>query len=202
MPHSTHKTNPDTTNTRSLRQYQGIMPSLGSDVYIDPSAIVIGDVSLGDDCSIWPLTVIRGDVNQITIGDRSNVQDGCVIHVSRPTNTHPDGLATRIGEDVTVAHKAMLHGCTIGNRVMIGMGAVVLDGTIIEDEVIVGAGALVTGKRLVSGYLYTGSPARQARPLKESERKHFAVNAANYVELKNSYLAQNNSMHTGVNKRF
>ena len=181
----------NTQQTASLRPYRGITPTLPSSTYIDPSAVVIGDVHLGTDCSVWPLTVIRGDVNQVRIGDRSNIQDGCVIHVSRPTSKYPEGFLTQIGEDVTIAHKVMLHGCTIGNRVMIGMGAIVLDGAVIEDEVMVGAGALVTaGKRLASGYLYVGSPARQARALSDSERQHFVTSANNYVALKNDYAAQ------------
>lgn len=191
MSHTSHDASQHNTPSYSIRLYQGITPSLASSAYVDPSAVVIGDVSLGADCSVWPLSVIRGDVNQIKIGSRSNIQDGCVIHVSRPSSDQPRGFATHIGEDVTVGHKVMLHGCTIGSRVMIGMGAIVLDGAIIEDDVIVGAGALVTpGKRLTSGYLYTGSPARQARPLKDSEREHFIANAANYVDLKNDYVSQ------------
>lgn len=194
MPHTSlpsSDNNQHDTASGSIRLYQGIAPSLDDSTYVDASAVVIGDVNLGIDCSVWPLSVIRGDVNQINIGNRSNIQDGCVIHVSRPSNDHPEGFATHIGEDVTVGHKVMLHGCTIGSRVMIGMGAIVLDGAIIEDDVIIGAGALVTpGKRLISGYLYTGSPARQARPLKDNELVHFITNAANYVELKNDYLTQ------------
>jgi carbonic anhydrase/acetyltransferase-like protein (isoleucine patch superfamily) len=173
----------------NTRAYRTILPSLGQRCYIDPDAVVIGKVELADDVSVWPLTVIRGDVNHIHIGARSNIQDGTVIHVSRPSPEQPGGYPTTIGEDVTIAHKVMLHGCTIGNRVMVGMGAIVLDGAIIEDEVIVGAGALVTpGKTLASGYLYTGSPAKAARPLREGELDHVLENGANYVALKDDYL--------------
>lgn len=175
----------------SVRPYRGITPGLADGVFIDATATVIGDVALGEQVSVWPMVVIRGDVNKIRIGARSNIQDGSVLHVSRRKPSTPEGHPCIVGEDVTVGHKVMLHGCQIGNRVLIGMGAIVLDGAIIEDEVIVGAGALVTpGKRLESGYLYIGSPARQARPLSVSERKHFVDNAHSYIELKNDYLDQ------------
>ncbi|MEE8057224.1 MAG: gamma carbonic anhydrase family protein [Pseudomonadales bacterium] len=178
-------------NNRAIRPFKGITPTLGEGAYIDPAAVVIGDVELGADCSVWPLVVIRGDVNIVRMGDRSNIQDGSVIHESRPRPNNPAGFATIIGEDVTVGHKVMLHGCHIGDRVLIGMGAIVLDGVVIENEVIVGAGALVTsGKRLQSGYLYTGSPARQVRPLKESEISHFAQTTAEYIQLKNDYMVE------------
>lgn len=172
----------------SLRPYKGIYPELGEGAYVDPAAVVIGDVALGEDVSVWPLVVIRGDVNQVRIGARSNIQDGTVIHESRPRPDNPKGYPTLIGEDVTIAHKVMLHGCRIGNEVLIGMGAIVQDNVVIEDRVIVGAGALVTpGKRLESGYLYTGSPARQKRPLTDHELAHFKQQAREYIALKNDY---------------
>lgn len=172
-----------------LRAYKGVSPQLGEAVYIDPMATVIGDVVLGDDCSVWPMVAIRGDVNQVRIGARSNIQDGTVIHETRPRPTNPAGYPTILGEEVTVGHKAMLHGCRIGNRVLIGMGAIVLDGAVIEDEVIVAAGALVApGKTLASGYLYAGAPARQKRPLSDAEKAHFSVVAQDYIDLKADYL--------------
>ena len=172
-----------------LRPYRGQLPELGEGVYIDPTATVIGKVSLGEDCSVWPMSVLRGDVNFIQVGARSNIQDGSILHVSRPTAGKPDGEPTILGEDVTVGHRVMLHGCRIGNRVLIGNGAIVLDGAVVEDDVLIGAGALITpGKRLQSGFLYTGSPARQARPLRQSEIDHLRVNADNYVVLKADYL--------------
>ena len=178
-------------NPVNIRPFQGIWPTLEQGAYVDPAAVVIGDVVLGRDVSIWPLVVIRGDVNKVRIGDRSNIQDGSVIHQSRPRPTNPEGYPVIIGEDVTVGHKVMLHGCKIGNRVLVGMGAIVLDGVVIEDDVIVGAGALVTpGKTLKSGFLYTGSPARQARPIKAGEIEHFTQTAQNYVVLKNQYFAE------------
>lgn len=178
------------TEQQHIRPYKNILPNIGEGAYVDPAAVVIGDVVLGKDASVWPMTVIRGDVNKVRVGDRSNIQDGTIIHESRPRPNNPAGYPTIIGDDVTIAHKVMLHGCTIGDRVLIGMGAVVLDGVIIEDDVVVGAGALVTpGKRLKSGYLYIGSPARQARPLKDSEKAHFVETAINYIDLKNDYLS-------------
>lgn len=174
-----------------IRPFKDFFPELKAGAYVDPAAVVIGDVVLGKDSSVWPLVVIRGDVNKVRIGERSNIQDGSVIHESRPRPSNPDGYPTLIGEDVTVGHKVMLHGCKIGNRVLVGMGAIVLDGVTIEDEVIVGAGALVTpGKTLKSGYLYIGSPARQARPLKDGEIEHFVETAHNYIVLKDEYLAE------------
>jgi carbonic anhydrase/acetyltransferase-like protein (isoleucine patch superfamily) len=175
--------------TENIRPFNNISPTLDDTVYIDQSAVVIGQTHLEKDVSIWPLTVIRGDVNFIEIGPRSNIQDGSVIHVSRPTTNNPKGHPVIIGSDVTVGHKVMLHGCQIGNRVLIGIGAIILDGVIIEDNVIVGAGSLVTpNKRLQSGYLYTGSPARQKRALTEKELEYFVISANNYCQLKNDYL--------------
>ncbi|SDK24614.1 Carbonic anhydrase or acetyltransferase, isoleucine patch superfamily [Ferrimonas sediminum] len=175
----------------AIKPFSGITPTLADTAFVDPSAILYGDITLYDDASIWPLVAARGDVNQITIGARSNVQDGSVLHVTRRSDSNPDGYPLIIGEDVTVGHKAMLHGCIIRNRVLVGMGAIVLDGAVIEDDVILGAGSLVPpGKTLQSGYLYVGSPAKQARPLNDKELAFLAVSAANYVKLKNEYLGQ------------
>lgn len=174
-----------------IRPYKEVMPILAEGVFIDPAATVIGDVVIGEQSSVWPMVVIRADVNKIRIGARSNIQDASVIHVSRPRPSNPQGYPTIIGDDVTIGHKVMLHGCQIGNRVLIGMGAIVLDGVVIDDEVIVGAGALVApGKHLESGFLYIGSPARKSRPLKDSERAHFVDTALDYIVLKNDYLPE------------
>ena len=139
----------------NIRPYKGIHPVLAEGVYIDESAVIIGDVHIGKDSSVWPLTVIRGDVNHCRIGERCNIQDGSVIHLSRTRPSNPNGYPTILGDNVSIGHKVMLHGCTIGNNVLIGMGAIILDGAVIEDEVLVGAGSMVTqGKRLESGDLY------------------------------------------------
>ncbi|GAC26715.1 carbonic anhydrase/acetyltransferase [Paraglaciecola mesophila KMM 241] len=153
--------------------------------------MVVGDIECADEVSIWPLVAARGDVNYIKIGARSNVQDGSVLHVSRVSKENPKGHPLVIGEDVTVGHKCMLHGCVLGNRILVGMGAIVMDGAIVEDDVFIGAGSLVPpNKRLESGYLYVGSPVKQARPLKDSERAFLKVSADNYVRLKNEYLEE------------
>jgi len=170
------------------RPYRGKHPTLGAGVYIDPTALVIGDVVLGADVSIWPLAVIRGDVNRIRIGARSNVQDGSVLHVSRPFPGNDSGWPLIVGEDVVVGHKVALHGCTIGNRVLVGIGSIVLDGVEVGDEVIIGAGSVVTpGKRLASGGLYVGNPARRSRDLTPEEIGRMPAMAAHYVALKKEY---------------
>lgn len=177
--------------SHSLRAYKGVRPQLGKRVMIDPTSIVVGNVDLADDVSIWPLVVIRGDVNQIVIGKRTNIQDGSVLHLTHKSAANPEGHPLLIGEDVTVGHKAMLHGCTIGNRVLIGMGTILLDGVVVEDDVIVGAGSLVSpGKRLESGYLYLGSPAKKVRHLTKDEIDGLIYSANNYVEWKNDYLSE------------
>jgi len=174
-----------------LRPYQGILPSIGDSCYIDESAVIVGDVSLAKDVSVWPLVAARGDVNIITIGARSNIQDGTVLHVTRKSSNNPLGNPLIIGEDVTVGHKCMLHGCTLGNRILVGMGAIIMDGVTVEDDVFIGAGSLVPpNKTLESGFLYVGNPVKQARKLKQSESDFLKQSADNYVELKNDYLNQ------------
>ncbi|EPR9026868.1 gamma carbonic anhydrase family protein [Cronobacter dublinensis] len=174
-----------------LRPYKNTFPQTGQRVMVDSSSVVIGDVRMADDVGVWPLVVIRGDVNYVCVGARTNIQDGSVLHVTHKSSYNPDGNPLLIGEDVTVGHKVMLHGCTIGNRVLVGMGSIVLDGTIIEDDVMIGAGSLVPqNKRLESGYLYLGSPVKQIRPLKEAEREGLRYSANNYVKWKDEYLAQ------------
>jgi len=177
------------TNRRT-RAYKGIYPTLGEKVYIDESSVIVGDIDIANDVSIWPLVAARGDVNKITIGERTNIQDGTVLHVTRKTSANPDGHPLVIGDDVTVGHKCMLHGCQLGNRILVGMGAIIMDGAIVQDDVFIGAGTLVPpNKTLESGYLYVGNPAKQARPLKESEQAFLKQSAENYVVLKDEYLS-------------
>lgn len=173
-----------------IRNYRDWRPALGRAVYVDDAALVIGRVRLGDDVSIWPFCAVRGDVNEIEIGARSNIQDGSVIHVTHDGPYTPEGgIPTCIGEEVTVGHKCLLHACRIGDRCLIGMGAIVMDGAVLEDEVFLAAGSLVPpGKRLRSGYLYRGSPAREVRPLSNEEKEQLAYSAAHYVRLKDDYL--------------
>ncbi len=175
----------------NIRAFKGVSPQLGEGVMIDPSAVVLGDVTLGNDVSVWPQSAIRGDMHAIRIGDRSNVQDNAVLHVTHASEFNPDGWPLLLGCDVTVGHNAVLHGCTVGDRVLIGMGAIVMDGAALEDELMVAAGALVPpGKHLPSGYVYAGSPARPLRPLSDAERRFLTYSPANYVRLKNQYLSE------------
>ena len=174
-----------------LRRYKDLFPVIGDRVMIDASSVIVGDVRLADDVSIWPLVAARGDVNYIQIGARSNIQDGSLLHVTHTSAKNPQGNPLIVGEDVTVGHKVMLHGCTIGNRVLVGMGSILLDGVIVEDDVMIGAGSLVPQhKRLESGYLYLGSPVKQIRPLKEAELEGLRYSANNYVKWKDDYLSQ------------
>ena len=176
-----------------LRRYKDLFPVIGDRVRIDDSSVIVGDVRLADDVSIWPLVAARGDVNYIQVGARSNIQDGSVLHVTHKSAKNPEGNPLIVGEDVTVGHKVMLHGCTIGNRVLVGMGSILLDGVVVEDDVMIGAGSLVPQhKRLESGYLYLGSPVKQVRPLKEAELEGLRYSANNYVKWKNDYLDQDN----------
>ncbi|ACJ26915.1 Carbonic anhydrase, family 3 [Shewanella piezotolerans WP3] len=180
-------------NNKSLRSYKRIVPQLKSNVYVDEACVLVGDITLDDDSSVWPLVAARGDVNHIYIGKRTNIQDGSVLHVTRKSASLPEGQPLIIGDDVTIGHKAMLHGCKVGNRILVGMGAIILDGAILEDDVILGAGSLVPpNKTLKSGFLYVGSPAKQARPLTEAELAFLPQSADNYVRLKNEYLAEGN----------
>ncbi|MRS17467.1 gamma carbonic anhydrase family protein [Enterobacteriaceae bacterium RIT691] len=179
----------------NVRPYKSLQPTTGQRVMIDSTSVVIGDVRLADDVGIWPLVVIRGDVNHVSIGARSNIQDGSVLHVTHKSSYNQEGNPLLVGEDVTVGHKVMLHGCTIGNRVLVGMGSILLDGAVIEDDVMIGAGSLVPqNKRLESGYLYLGSPVKQIRPLTEAEREGLKYSANNYVKWKNEYLDQDNQI--------
>ena len=175
----------------TIRSYKGITPTYDNSVYIDESSVLVGDITLGKDSSVWPLVAARGDVNYIRIGERTNIQDGSVLHLTRASKSNPDGYPLLIGDDVTVGHKVMLHGCQLGNRILVGMGAIVMDNAIVEDDVIIGGGSLVPpNKRLESGYLYVGSPVKQARPLTEQERAFLKISADNYVQLKDEYLAE------------
>lgn len=174
----------------TVSPYKSTTPTLGSRTFIHETAQVIGDVVLGDDASIWPFCVVRGDVNHIRIGARTNIQDLTVVHVTHDGPYTPDGgIPTIIGDDVTVGHKALIHACTVGDRCLIGMGAILMDGVVVEDEVIVAAGSLVSpGKRLEARSLYRGSPARRVRDLTATEIEQLQYSAEHYVRLKDSYL--------------
>jgi len=168
----------------TVRDFDDITPELAEGVFVDSTALVLGDVSMGNDSSVWPMTVVRGDVNSISIGERTNIQDGCVLHV---THEGPFGAGRSliIGNDVTVGHKAVLHACEIHDLCLIGMSATVLDGAVINKHVIVGAGSLVPpNKELESGYLYLGSPVKRVRALNEKEIEYLQYSSEHYVRLK------------------
>lgn len=173
----------------TIRKYKGFSPQLDERVYIDQQACVVGDVKVGHDSSIWPMCAVRGDVNSIVIGKRSNIQDGSVLHVTHRYPALPDGHGLTIGDEVTVGHQVILHGCSIHNQVLVGMGSLVLDGAVLESRVLLGAGSLVAeGKVLEGGYLWLGRPARKIRALTEDELSWFSYSASHYVRLKDDYL--------------
>ena len=177
---------------RNIRSFQGVSPVLGEGTYVDEAATVIGDVVLGDDVSIWPGTVVRGDVNYIRIGARTNVQDGTIIHVTHDgPYGKPGGFATVIGEDVTIGHAAVIHACVIEDACLIGMGATILDGATIKKNGFVGAGAVIPpGKTVESGELWLGNPAKCVRKLSEKEIEQLYYSAQHYVRLKDKYLSE------------
>ncbi len=171
-----------------IRSFKDTRPIIGAGSYIDESAVVIGDVEIGENCSVWPLTVIRADINKIRIGDNTNVQDGSVLHVTHPGEYSPEGAELHIGNQVTIGHKALLHGCRIGNLCLVGMGSIITDNAVIEDRVIVGSGSLVPpGKVLESGYLYFGNPVIRKRALTEREFEYLGYVADHYALLKQNY---------------
>ena len=167
-----------------IRQYKGKTPEIDSSSYIDDSAHVIGDVVIGEDSSVWFNATIRGDVNYIRIGARTNIQDSSVLHVTK--GTHP----LFIGNEVTVGHSVTLHGCTIKDRCLIGMGAIILDGAEVGEDSIVGAGALVKeGMRVKPGTLVVGVPAREVRQLTDEEVRRIKTSAGNYIDYMSDYKA-------------
>ena len=174
--------------SQNIRSYLDTTPQIDESCYIDPMGIVVGDVVLAENVSVWPFVLFFGDVNSIRIGKNSNVQDHAMLHVSHKKADKPNGSPLIIGEDVTIGHHVTLHGCTIGNRVLIGINSIILDDVIIPDDVMIGAGTLVPrGKVLESGWLYVGSPAKKARPLTEKEMAFLSYSAQNYVKVSGNY---------------
>ena len=173
----------------NIRSFENITPVIGANTYVDESSLVIGDVTIGEECSIWPMVVIRGDVNSIRIGNCTNIQDGSVLHVTHPHETMPDGFSLHVGDNVTVGHKVILHGCRVDDNCLIGMGSTIMDGAVIHPYTLVGAGSLVSpGKELEGGYLWLGAPVRRARALTTEERKWIDYSANHYKQLKNRHL--------------
>jgi len=172
-----------------LSNYLNTTPIIGSHVFLHPSCQVIGEVTIGDDSSVWCNAVLRGDVNRIVVGRGSNIQDLSMGHVSHKTADKPEGSPLIIGDYVTVGHAVILHGCTIGNECLIGMGSIIMDDVVIPDHVMIGAGSLVSpGKTLESGMLYMGRPAKAVRALTEKEIQYLRYSAAHYIRLKDDYL--------------
>ncbi len=180
----------------NIRSYLDHQPTIAPGAWIDPAATVIGKVSLAEDVSVWPNAVLRGDVNEISVGARTNIQDGTICHVTHDGPYSPGGLALVLGEDITVGHAAILHACTIGDRCLVGMGALVMDGAKVGDDVMIAAGSLVSpGKVLESGWLYRGRPAEAVRRLTDKELEMLRYSAAHYVRLKDRYLKSAENPH-------
>jgi carbonic anhydrase/acetyltransferase-like protein (isoleucine patch superfamily) len=166
-----------------LRQFRGITPRVHESAYVDPSAQVIGDVEIGAASSVWMNVVIRGDVHRIRVGDRTNVQDGTVVHVMR--GTHP----TTIGNDVTIGHAALVHGCTLGDRILVGMGAILLNGATVSEDTIIAAGTLVTeGSAIPARSLVMGSPGKVKRTLTDGEVASILEYSERYVGYRLDYM--------------
>ena len=176
----------------TIRKFETHTPNIHESAYIDETALVSGEVEIGEDSSVWPMTVIRGDVNFIKNGKRTNIQDGSVLHVTHAPNEHSEKIgaaqtayALIIGDDVTIGHKALLHACEIKDRVLVGMGAIVMDGTVVKEETMIAAGSVVPPRKtLESGYLWVGNPARKVRELTDKEKKYLGYSAEHYVRLK------------------
>jgi carbonic anhydrase/acetyltransferase-like protein (isoleucine patch superfamily) len=171
-----------------IRSFEGKVSRIASDAWLDPTAVVIGDVSIGARSSLWPGVIARGDINSVVIGECTNIQDGSILHVTHDSRFAPGGYAQYVGDHVTVGHRVVLHGCEIGHHCLIGMSATVMDGALVEPYVVLGAGSLVPGgKRLESGHLYVGCPARRIRPITETERAYFDYSSMSYVRLAERY---------------
>jgi carbonic anhydrase/acetyltransferase-like protein (isoleucine patch superfamily) len=174
----------------AIRDFQGTTPRIDATAYVDPAAVVIGDVTVGEHTSIWPMAVVRGDVNSVVIGAYTNVQDGAVIHCTHDGPYTPGGYPTRIGDRVTIGHNAVVHACTVGEYCLIGMSATIMDGAVLEPRVMLGAGSLVPpGKVLEGACLWVGVPARRVRALTDRELDSLNYSAEHYVRLKNKYTA-------------
>ena len=168
----------------TIRSFEHFNPQLAADAWVDDSAEVIGQVSLGAGSSVWPTAVLRGDINRIDIGARTNVQDGTVMHVIHASRFHSRGAPVWVGDDVTIGHRAVLHACTLEGRCLVGMGSLVLDEAVVQPNVILGAGSVVPPKKVLeSGFLWLGAPARKVRVLTDEELEYLGYSATYYAEL-------------------
>jgi carbonic anhydrase/acetyltransferase-like protein (isoleucine patch superfamily) len=173
----------------TIRSFEDYTPEIAESAFVDDSAVVTGNVVIGADSSVWPMCSIRGDIHSIRIGERTNIQDGSILHVTHDSEFAPGGNALSIGDDVTVGHNAVVHACTVEDMCLIGMGSVILDGAIVRKGAMVGAGSLVSpGKEIEGGYLWLGSPARRARELTEKEKAFLQYSSSHYVDLKNRHM--------------
>lgn len=173
----------------TIRSFANITPHIDASAFVDETALVIGDVEIGEDSSIWPYTVVRGDVNQIRIGARTNIQDQSTLHVTHKSHYNPDGVACLIGDDVTVGHQVVLHACHVESKCLIGMGSILMDNVQVGEFTLVGAGSLVTENSVLEGgYLWVGRPARRVRALSDEEREYILYSAQNYVRLAQRHM--------------
>ncbi|MBA3581393.1 MAG: gamma carbonic anhydrase family protein [Gammaproteobacteria bacterium] len=171
----------------TVRPFQGVDPILHPTAYVDAAATVIGNVTIGADSSVWPGAVIRGDVNNISIGERTSIQDNVTLHVTHKNEHNPEGVPLVIGNDVTIGHNAVLHACVVEDECLIGISAIVLDRVLIKKHTLLAAGALVTPGKVLDGGLWAGSPAKKMRELSEEEKNYFKYSGAHYTKLKNQY---------------
>lgn len=173
----------------TIRSFEDYTPEIAQSAFVDDSAVVTGNVVIGADSSVWPMCSIRGDIHSIRIGERTNIQDGSILHVTHDSEFAPGGNALSIGNDVTVGHNAVVHACTVEDLCLIGMGSVILDGAIVRKGAMVGAGSLVSpGKEIEGGYLWLGSPAKRVRELTEKEKAFLQYSSSHYVDLKNRHM--------------
>jgi carbonic anhydrase/acetyltransferase-like protein (isoleucine patch superfamily) len=173
------------------RIFEAKQPYIAMGAFVDPTSVAIGDVEIGEDSSVWPRAVLRGDVHSVRVGGRTNIQDGAILHVTHPSPYNPNGYGVVIGDDVTIGHNATIHGCKIGDRVLIGIGCIILDGAHIRSDTMIAAGSLVPpGKELESGFLYMGSPTEKVRELTKEEKEFIIYSSRQYMKLKDRYLLE------------
>lgn len=179
------------TNLNNIQKFKNLVPQIAKGVYVHQTATIIGEVNIGENSSIWPGTVIRGDINFIRIGKNTNIQDLSMLHVNHKSEQDPAGSPLIIGDNVTIGHAVTLHGCTIEDECLIGMGSIVMDKVLVQKQVLLGSGSLVaSGAVLESGYLYLGRPAKKVRVLTAEEIASLMESANSYVQVKNEYLTE------------